>query len=72
MALIEKALLKKYNWRYLIIDEAHRIKNEKSKVREVDFWDGNSTDRFWVLAFGNRTAFQIDQSPIADGNAIAK
>ena len=32
MILREKSTLKKYNWRYLVIDEAHRIKNEKSKV----------------------------------------
>lgn len=30
MCLIETALLKKYKWHYLVIDEAHRIKNEKS------------------------------------------
>ena len=34
MLIIEKAVFKKFNWRYLVIDEAHRIKNEKSKV-----WD---------------------------------
>lgn len=32
--IIEKAVFKKFNWRYLVIDEAHRIKNEKSKVRQ--------------------------------------
>lgn len=32
MAIIEKAVFKKFQWRYIIIDEAHRIKNEKSKV----------------------------------------
>lgn len=32
MLIIEKAVFKKFNWRYLVIDEAHRIKNEKSKV----------------------------------------
>ncbi len=31
----EKAALKKFNWRYLIIDEAHRIKNEKSILSQV-------------------------------------
>lgn len=34
MLIIEKAVFKKFNWRYLVIDEAHRIKNEKSKVRQ--------------------------------------
>lgn len=33
MLIIERAVFKKFNWRYLVIDEAHRIKNEKSKVR---------------------------------------
>ena len=32
MAIIEKSVFKKFNWRYIVIDEAHRIKNEKSKV----------------------------------------
>lgn len=32
MVLREKAVFKKFAWRYIIIDEAHRIKNEKSKV----------------------------------------
>ncbi len=30
--LSEKSVLKKYSWKYLIIDEAHRIKNDESKV----------------------------------------
>ena len=32
MVIKEKACFSKFNWRYLVIDEAHRIKNEKSKV----------------------------------------
>ena len=35
MVLREKAIFKKFNWRYLVIDEAHRIKNEKSKLSEI-------------------------------------
>ncbi|KAG7258428.1 hypothetical protein CRUP_031798 [Coryphaenoides rupestris] len=35
MLIIEKAVFKKFNWRYLVIDEAHRIKNEKSKLSEI-------------------------------------
>ena len=35
MVLREKATFKKFNWRYMVIDEAHRIKNEKSKVTVV-------------------------------------
>jgi SWI/SNF-related matrix-associated actin-dependent regulator of chromatin subfamily A member 5 len=40
IAIIEKSLFKRFKWKYLLIDEAHRIKNEKSKlsavVREFD------------------------------------
>ena len=32
MCIREKAVFKRFNWRYICIDEAHRIKNEKSKV----------------------------------------
>ncbi|XP_003747940.1 chromatin-remodeling complex ATPase chain Iswi [Galendromus occidentalis] len=35
MVIREKGVLKKFNWRYLVIDEAHRIKNEKSKLSEI-------------------------------------
>jgi SNF2 family DNA or RNA helicase len=35
MVLREKTTFKKFNWRYLVIDEAHRIKNEKSKLSEI-------------------------------------
>ena len=35
MAIIEKAVLKKFSWRYLIIDEAHRIKNENSILSKI-------------------------------------
>ncbi|KAG5450102.1 SWI/SNF- matrix-associated actin-dependent regulator of chromatin sub A member 5 [Clonorchis sinensis] len=31
----EKAILRKYHYVYLVIDEAHRIKNEKSKLSEI-------------------------------------
>ncbi|XP_036915187.1 probable global transcription activator SNF2L1 isoform X4 [Sturnira hondurensis] len=31
----EKSVFKKFHWRYLVIDEAHRIKNEKSKLSEI-------------------------------------
>uniref|UniRef100_A0A0N5AGX8 SWI/SNF related, matrix associated, actin dependent regulator of chromatin, subfamily a, member 5 n=1 Tax=Syphacia muris TaxID=451379 RepID=A0A0N5AGX8_9BILA len=35
MVLKEKSLLRKYVWKYLVIDEAHRIKNEHSKLSEI-------------------------------------
>ncbi|XP_041358454.1 SWI/SNF-related matrix-associated actin-dependent regulator of chromatin subfamily A member 5-like [Gigantopelta aegis] len=35
MVILEKSVFKKFNWRYLVIDEAHRIKNEKSKLSEI-------------------------------------
>lgn len=35
MVLREKAHLKKFAWEYIIIDEAHRIKNEESSLAQV-------------------------------------
>ncbi|XP_071127410.1 SWI/SNF-related matrix-associated actin-dependent regulator of chromatin subfamily A member 5-like [Mytilus edulis] len=35
MCIREKSVFKKFNWRYIVIDEAHRIKNEKSKLSEI-------------------------------------
>lgn len=35
MVSIEKWALKKFNWRYLVVDEAHRIKNEKTLLAEI-------------------------------------
>lgn len=35
IAIREKAALKKFNWHYLIVDEAHRIKNENSVLSQV-------------------------------------
>jgi len=35
MCIIEKACLKKFLFRYIIIDEAHRIKNENSKLSVI-------------------------------------
>lgn len=35
MVIREKGVFKKFNWRYMVIDEAHRIKNEKSKLSEI-------------------------------------
>lgn len=35
MILIEKAPLAKINWHFCVVDEAHRLKNEKTKLAEV-------------------------------------
>eukprot|EP00727_Mastigamoeba_balamuthi_P011170 m51a1_g6676 putative myb domain-containing protein (1645) ;mRNA; f:210997-220030 len=35
VAIIEKAALRKYRWRYIVVDEAHRIKNENSLLSRV-------------------------------------
>lgn len=31
----EKSVLKKFNWQYIVIDEAHRIKNEESLLSQI-------------------------------------
>jgi hypothetical protein len=35
MVIKEKNHFKKFHWRYIIIDEAHRIKNENSRLSLV-------------------------------------
>jgi hypothetical protein len=35
LILREKSVFKKFNWKYMVIDEAHRIKNEESKLSGV-------------------------------------
>lgn len=35
VAIIEKAVLQKIKWKYMLIDEAHRVKNEHSKLSRV-------------------------------------
>jgi SNF2 family DNA or RNA helicase len=35
MCIIEKASLKKLSWAYMVIDEAHRIKNENSLLSQI-------------------------------------
>lgn len=48
MVIREKAVFKKFAWRYIIIDEAHRIKNEKSKVNTYKM---TSTQGYPVFPF---------------------
>ena len=38
VAIIEKAALHRHAWRYIVIDEAHRIKNERSVLSQVVRW----------------------------------
>ena len=35
VVILEKSTFKKFTWRYVIIDEAHRLKNENSKLSIV-------------------------------------
>lgn len=35
VVIIEKATFKKFNWKFVVIDEAHRIKNEKSRLSTI-------------------------------------
>lgn len=49
MVIREKSVFKKFNWRYLVIDEAHRIKNEKSKVCTFYLDKKPSTSVLWGI-----------------------
>ena len=35
MVIREQGAFRKFSWRYLIVDEAHRMKNEESKLSQV-------------------------------------
>ena len=35
MIIMEKSVFKKFRWRYIIIDEAHRMKNENSVLAQA-------------------------------------
>lgn len=35
MCLLEKGPLKRIEWKYVVVDEAHRIKNEKAKLSKI-------------------------------------
>lgn len=35
MVLREKSALKKFKWEYIVVDEAHRIKNEQSSLSQI-------------------------------------
>jgi SWI/SNF-related matrix-associated actin-dependent regulator of chromatin subfamily A member 5 len=54
LVLAEKNSLKKIDWKYLIIDEAHRIKNDESKLSVV-VRTFNTKNR--LLITGNRIVF---------------
>jgi len=47
MILREKSVFKKFNWKYMVIDEAHRIKNEESKLSLV-IRELNTTNRLLI------------------------
>ncbi|KAL6703659.1 chromatin remodeling complex Adenosinetriphosphatase [Coniothyrium glycines] len=52
MILREKSHLKKFAWEYIIIDEAHRIKNEESSLAQM------------VRAFNSRNRLLITGTPL--------
>ena len=52
MILIEKAQFKKFAWEYIIIDEAHRIKNEESMLSQI------------VRMFNSRNRLLITGTPL--------
>jgi superfamily II DNA/RNA helicase len=52
ICLIEKAALRKFSWKYIVIDEAHRIKNENSVLSQV------------VRTFSSRNRLLITGTPL--------
>lgn len=55
MCMREKSVMKKFVWEYIVIDEAHRIKNEHSKLsvvlREVESRNRYGTgEALWMPA----------------------
>jgi SWI/SNF-related matrix-associated actin-dependent regulator of chromatin subfamily A member 5 len=52
MILREKSHLKKFSWEYIIIDEAHRIKNEESSLAQM------------VRVFNSRSRLLITGTPL--------
>lgn len=52
MCLIEKATLKKFTWEYIVIDEAHRIKNANSLLSQI------------VRVFASRARLLITGTPL--------
>ena len=52
MILREKAHLKKFAWEYIIIDEAHRIKNEESSLAQI------------IRVFNSRNRLLITGTPL--------
>ena len=50
MVIKEKNALKKFHWRYIIIDEAHRLKNENSRLSLVlRMFNTNNLHELWAL-----------------------
>ena len=47
MILREKSVLKKFAWEYIIVDEAHRIKNEESSLAQI-IREFNSRNRLLI------------------------
>lgn len=35
MCLAESSALKRFKWEYLVVDEAHRLKNENSRLSKI-------------------------------------
>lgn len=55
MVIKEKNHFKKFHWRYIIIDEAHRIKNENSILSKVTSHDCWLSPSLYVNAFAALT-----------------
>ena len=70
----EKSHFKKFHWRYFVIDEAHRIKNENSQLSTVciQFLLSNCYDCADLTIFGTGGARAEDAfSPAVDRHTSA-
>lgn len=75
MVLRERPALKRIHFRYLVIDEAHRIKNENSKVSNLRI---SNSLRYWWFRYlkfpviGIRSRNQVHQSSAINRNSTTK
>jgi hypothetical protein len=70
MVIKEKNHFKKYHWRYIIIDEAHRIKNENSRLSLVSRERGRGSWKGGESKGGGRQGCWREGHPQACGTGM--